>query len=235
MSISLVDVRSLGQTLCNISTAQILGHPVSAQQKRQAAAFIISRQGLPGSYAGMFALTDEDRAIGRFPLATGEKPDTRASMAHIAGEEACRALLTLGVQSQAITNALNHATHNFLDYLSQYQIEKPDDGYFCCGKCSVAMWRNLAAGGLRISGISTRKRLVNGLEHLKSCRQDNGRWRAFPFFYTLLALTELPRNIAREELAYIAPVCKRLLKRSAKADTTDQVRRVIMSRALAAA
>lgn len=233
MTTTLVDAASLGRTLVNINVAQILNQPMRAAQRREAAAFVASRQGLTGSYRGMFGLTDADRAAGRLPLVTGEMPDTGASMSHIAGEECCRALLTLGVKSAAVTRALDTATANFLGYLQEKQTERFTDGYYCCGKCSVALWRHVIAGGMRFSPRTRQLHLVNGLKRLKACRLDNGRWRAFPFFYTLLALTELPPKLARDELAFAAPVCEHLLERSPRGDTTDRVRREIMSRVMA--
>lgn len=232
MKSTLVDSASLARTLYNINSMQILDQPIHAQQKRSAAAFIVSRLNQPGSYGGLFALTDQDRAAGRMLLATGETLSTRASMAHIAGEEACRVLLTLGVESGRIRRALSQATQSFLDFLLIHQAEKPDAGSYCCGTCTVSMWRHISAGGLKISGISTTRRLANGLKRLKACRQDNGRWRAFPFYYTLLALTEMPVGIAREELAFAAPACQRLIGRKAPQSETGPVRRHILERVL---
>jgi len=187
---------------------------------------------LPGSYAGMFALTDQDCSAGKVILATGETLTTRASRAHICGEESCRALLTLGVKTPAVRHALKAATENFVEFLAGRQTEKPTDGYYCCGKCSVSMWRNVMAGGMNLSETMARQHLQNGVARLKTCRQKDGRWRVFPFYYTLLALTEMPGKIAHAELAHAAPACQRALKRKPQNDLTDQVRRAIMIRVI---
>ena len=67
---------------------------------------------------------------------------------------------------------------------------------YCCGKCTVGLWRSILAGGLDRQDL----RLRLGLSKLRSMRDGQGGWRAFPFWYTVLALTEMDRAEARGEL-----------------------------------
>jgi hypothetical protein len=102
-------------------------------------------------------------------------------------------------------------------------------GRFCCGKCSVGMWRNLLAGGLDRREERLRKGV--GLE-LRAHRSGQGKWRVFPFWYSVLALSEMDLPEARAELQYVAPVLERLSKRARPASVYGQRRHELALRAL---
>jgi hypothetical protein len=70
------------------------------------------------------------------------------------------------------------------------------------------------------------------MEHLKEHRDGRGRWGRFPFYYTLLALTEIPGGPATAEMRYAAPGLERMLKRSGRADGFDRRRRAVAERIL---
>lgn len=70
------------------------------------------------------------------------------------------------------------------------------------------MWRHLAAGGL----TNAEARLTEGLRTLKRRRDDSGKWRSFPFYYTLLALCDIDSPLAVEEMKHAAGVCERYLQ-----------------------
>lgn len=67
---------------------------------------------------------------------------------------------------------------------------------------------------------------------LAASRADNGRWGRFPFFYTLLALTEIDIPTARLELRWAAPAVERSLKALRRAGHYTQRRRAVLKRAL---
>jgi len=71
------------------------------------------------------------------------------------------------------------------------------------------------------------------MQHLREHRDDRGRWRRFPFYYTLLALTEIPGGPATAEMRYAAPGLERMLKRPGRADGFDLRRRAVAERVLA--
>jgi hypothetical protein len=80
--------------------------------------------------------------------------------------------------------------------------------------CSVALWRHLLASG----EAQDTPRLQNGLAALRRYRDGAGRWKRFPFYYTLLALSETDLPAVRAEVAYAMPVIDRAMRRLAKAD-----------------
>jgi hypothetical protein len=90
----IVKPESLSAALDALNEALFYGRRLTNGEKEEAARWIASRQGLPGSYSGMIAPTERDFRDGA-KMFTGEGIKTRAGCAHILGEEACRALILL--------------------------------------------------------------------------------------------------------------------------------------------
>jgi hypothetical protein len=227
--VSIVNPNSLADTLDALDEAFFFGTPITSQDKEQAARWIASRQGLPGSYANMFAPTDAERGNG-FAMFTGDKISTRAGSTHIMGEEACRALILLDSPDPTVKQALANATDGMMGRLvtADGDIRQRYLGTYCCGTCSCAYWRHLSVGGL----FEQEERLMAGLDELRNHRQDSGRWRKFPFYYALLALTEMPLPEAKLEIEHAAPACERVLKASPKPGKYDVRRRALAEKAL---
>jgi hypothetical protein len=225
--VRLVHPNSLAATVDAVEEAFFFGRPLSAAQRKQAALWIAGRQGLPGSYAGMFAPGRRDwNGIAVF---TGETIATRAGTSHILGEEACRALIQLGSTQASARNSLAIATQGMLNRLQPSGVSsKSVCGMYCCGICSVAFWRHLIVGGLSES----QRRLAAGMKELKVHRDGRGRWRRFPFWYTLLALSELDLPGARAEMRYAAPGCERYLRHVPRNGKYTQRRRLVAERIL---
>ena len=76
----LLHTRSLSGTLDAVNEALFFGKRIPKDESRRVAGWIAARQGLPGSYAGMFAPTSQDYAHG-IRLFTGERISTRAATA----------------------------------------------------------------------------------------------------------------------------------------------------------
>jgi bacterioferritin-associated ferredoxin len=110
-------------------------------------------------------------------------------------------MLLFNVKDTAVRSAIEKA-----NALMIARINKPDAGGYCCGKCSVAMWRTLLAGGFD----NQQNRLANGLKSLKKYRDGKGRWGHYPFYYALLALSEMDSREAIAEMRYAAPVLQRM-------------------------
>jgi hypothetical protein len=221
----LINHNSLALTLDAVNEAFFLKRPLSKSTRVQAAKWIASRQGMPGSYANMFAPTRNDFQNG-LVLFTGEKISSRAGLSHILGQESSRALILLGVKSADIKMALERATTGFMDQMKQYIIT--NKGTYCCATCSCALWRHLSAGGLEM-GESI---LAAGIRTLRSFRDGKGRWKRFPFYYTLLTLDEIELPAARREMQYAASACERLLRREEKKDRISQRRYILAERIL---
>jgi hypothetical protein len=199
----LIHRTSLAETIDALNAAQFDGHAIPAAERAQAARWIAGRQGVAGAYAGTFAGFPSERSVVLF---TGERI-TSASARHILGEEASRALRLLRVRDLEVTRALERADEGLRRCLAR-AAENPantNPGLYCCGKCSVGLWRNLLSGGLD----RQQERLRRGASHLRSMRDGKHRWRKFPFWYTVLALSEMDSAEARMELTYAAPALER--------------------------
>ena len=218
---------SLSQTVDAVCEAEFERRQVPALTRRRVARWIVAQQDKRGAYADTFAGSAEEREAG-IHVFTGERM-TSASARHILGEEACRALRWLDVDTQAVRNALQRANDGLLDALAREERRAPDrgPGIFCCGKCSVAMWRNVLSGGLD----RREERLQAGVAALRNHRVGAGRWSVFPFWYTVLALAEMDTRSARDELAYAEAPLRRALQRRAST-LYGQRRRSVAERAL---
>jgi hypothetical protein len=233
--VELINRQSLAETLDAIDEALFFGRPLPKPQRAEAARWIASRQGLPGSYCGMFAPTARDFRKG-IRLFTGERFATRAGSAHVLGEEACRALILLGAPGKEVRRALAAAGAGIAARLAgseqrEASAGRPFLGKYCCGKCSVALWRHLAAGGLK--AVRPRSWLAAGVKGLKASRDGRGRWKGYPFHYTLLALSEMPLPAAAAEMRYAAPALERALRRAARDGKYARRRRALAERILA--
>jgi hypothetical protein len=223
-----VNVESLAETLDAVNDALFWQQRLTEANRKELAGWIAGRRGTPGSYAAMFAPMDEDLRNG-IRVYTGEPVRSGAGICHILGEEACRALILLDVEDTTIKGALEQATAGMLKRLRQTEDSGNVHGMYCCGTCSVAYWRNVVVGGLD----RNEERLTAGMAALRAHRTDDGRWRRFPFYYTLLALSEMNLRPALNEMRYAAPLLERYVKRRAQDNRFSERRRVISERILA--
>ena len=215
----LINRTSLSQTIDNVNAALFDGRALAATERKQLARWIAARQGLPGAYGGTFAGFPAERSNG-IVLFTGERIAS-ASARHILGEEASRALRLLRLRDRNTTTALEAADDGLTKCLARAAAKpgKNNPGLYCCGKCSVGLWRNLVAGGLS----RREERLRRGAAHLRSVRDGEHGWRKFPFWYTVLALSEMDLAEAKAELKYVAPALERTAR--SKAATAVYARR----------
>lgn len=233
---SAMELTSLAAAVDEIDSARFVGAPIEAARRAELAAWIAAQQGQRGSYAGLPAPTAAD-ATCPLRLFTGEAVRSGAGRAHILGEEACRALILLHDQTVTVQDALDRASTGMLARLAaarqrEIQAGREWRGEYCCGTCSCALWRHLAVGGLQPA--QPEEWLAAGVRSVRAHRVGNGRWRRFPTFYTLLALSEMPAELALEELRYAAPVCERLAQRPvAAADRFASRRHALAERVLA--
>ncbi|RPI18951.1 MAG: hypothetical protein EHM58_03585 [Ignavibacteriae bacterium] len=226
---NIINPQSLSITLDNINEIYFYGKKISSSDKEKAAKWIASRQGLHGSYWGMFAPTDFDYKNGHI-LFTGEKITSGAGISHFSGEEACRALALLNGKHKSITEALDKAQAGLSTAIKTARergVNTPD-GYYCCAKCSVSYWRNLSAQ----CNADANKLLMNGMKILNKMRDGKGKWKRFPFYYTLFALQEIDLKPAREEMKYAAPVLEKYLQRAPSDDKYNERKRMLAEKVL---
>lgn len=230
----LIHPDSLGETLDSINRALFDRRALSMGERSDAALWLTDRQGLPGAYAGMFAPTEYDYAFGTKTF-TGEAVRSAAATGHILGEEACAALYRLGVDTPAIQTALNRARQGIFKRIEQSEAQGQMAGVYCCGTCTVALWRHLSASGEEEDA----RRMEHGLAELRHNRDGEGRWRRFPFYYTLLALAEIDHPAVEGEIQYAMRVIERAQRRLQKLaeqkqapSEQDRRRRVVLERIL---
>jgi hypothetical protein len=206
MMTEIINEYSLSATLDNLNQIFFDKGKLSVPQKTEITKWISGRQGLKGSYWNMFAPTEADyRGIRLF---TGEPLTSGASIGHILGEEASRALYLLG-QDRRTNDRLRNAQSGLNEAVKRsHERGFYSEGYYCCGKCTVAYWRNLSAE----NADKNEKLLRAGVKVLKSLRDGKGKWRRFPFYYTLYSLLGIKLPEAREELRYASGVCERVLR-----------------------
>ena len=196
---------SLSETVDAVAALEWDGGSLPAAERLRVARWIAARQGLPGAYADTFGGFPRELEKG-IVVFTGERI-TSASARHILGEEAGRALRWLGVADTAVREALDRAGEGLMQCLERAGNTNP--GTYCCGKCTVGLWRNLEAGNLDRG----EERLRKGMAELGRRRKGDGEWQAFPFWYTVLALTGVELPGARRELEYAAPKLETATKR----------------------
>lgn len=225
---TLLNPESLSETINLVNDALLAGIPIMESEKIAVSKWIASRQGAPNSYAGMPAPTSEElsKPIKRY---TGEVITSKASLTHILGEEACRVLLLLGVKEKSVTTALSRATEGMLAAIERQKAQNPDRaGTYCCGGCTPAYWRHLAAGGLN----RQEQEIEAGLRVLKAHRTVDGTWRRFPVAWTIAALVDIGKP-AREELLYVAKTLETYCKVNETNDIYRLRRKRIAERACA--
>jgi hypothetical protein len=159
---------------------------------------------------------------------TGERLISRVRTRHVLGEEACRLLVLLNVPDLEVQDALSRATAAMIEWLRGFESEGHAAGLFCCGTCSVAYWRHVAAGGLD----RNEERLSAAVRDLKASRTGDSHWGRFPFYYTLLALSEMGTRGALEEMRYAGPVLERYVRTSSGKDGYSQRKRVLARKIL---
>lgn len=219
---------SLSSTVDNLNNSLFWDRKLSEEEIMPAIRWLVDRQGLPGSYRGLYAPFPTEFLTG-IRLFTGERVKTKAATSHILGEEVSQILLKLNPTDEKVRSVMTRANNYFLEFL--HNDLDPTAGIFCCGTCSVALWRHLAAGGLD----NPEERITNGLIELKRFRTPDGKYRRFPFFYTLLALSEIDLALAKEEITYLAPKLQSCLDRRVCPKTADRYserKREIMIRLL---
>ena len=180
---SIVNTKSLAQTLDAIQELEFQGKKLTGAVRDEAEAWLTERHWARGAYRKLYAPTELDYQQP-LKLFTGEAITSSAGKAHILGEEAARALIMLDPVSAKAKQAVAETT-DILRELAQN--EDNPNGIYCCGKCSVSLWRHLLAAKLP----NSEDIFNSGLTHLRSLRDGEGRWHRFTYYYTLYALLDI--------------------------------------------
>ena len=206
---NLIDKNSLFRTIDNVSEAIFFNLEMNSEEKGEIADFIVNQQGKPYTYANTFAPTENDMKQD-LVLFTGERIRSGAGKCHMIGEESCRVLRKMNLDSEKINWALQKADKGLKEQIfGSYHNQKYEFGMYCCKSCSCSLWNNLSSGGLD----NDIEMLKAGLQYLSQHRDNNGRWNGFPFYYTLFVLNGMDWELSSEELTYAAGSIERRLKR----------------------
>ena len=194
---------SLSVTLDRINERHFLGESFARTEAERAMDWLSGQFGTGPAYAGTFGITDQDSRSKLYTY-TGERLQS-ASLRHIHAEETCRSIILLNrlVKRDRLPE-LEAATSRLLYCFEKAHAKGKPRGTFCCGPCTVSVWRHMAVGGLG----DYARHLDEGIGVLMSHENGAGMWRRFPFFYTLLALSEVDTPNARRAVAYALPECE---------------------------
>jgi hypothetical protein len=231
-------VLTVSDAIAETDAAWLFGRPLPASRRRVLGLFLGQQQGLPGCYHTLFAPVGDELAAG-YRVPTGERIPAGGGARHVLGEEALRALVLIGRaepvgnQHALCAETVARAAAGMDELLTRHEARPSGSGrgMYCCRRCSVALWRVLAVGGLP----AAEERLACGLRTLNSRRDGTGAWRGFPFYYTLSALLDAEIGEAAAELAYARPLVERRLAsgRHDDEDPFSRRRQRVLERVLA--
>jgi hypothetical protein len=173
---------------------------ITNSQREEIVALILSRQCQSGVNAGFFLPFIAESEV-KLNLFSGEQLKTDLARNHMPMIEAVRILKLLTQQDQVVTRAIQ---------LANQHMEKMCYSFFCAkGECkalTIAYLRYLSLDGTGDSASQINTHLASLAGH----RDGKGRWDGFPFFYTLLTLSEIADPLAAQELQYASLACKKL-------------------------
>jgi hypothetical protein len=193
---------SVVATLRSLEEARLKGAPAGRRDIREALDWIARRYGIEGGERGLFAPTEADRGDPT-PLFTGEPWWGGSHTGYVVGFESARALvLWERTDDWPVAEA-------FAGIRDKWRTGAPRIGYYCCPGCTVARWRSLCAG----QPTGWQDVIVAGLRRLADTPlRDDGTWggrsRGYPFYYTLLALSELPFEDVEAERRRVQPAAE---------------------------
>lgn len=163
---SLLNKSSLYKTVDNVNEALFYGKTISKKEAKEIIRWISGRLDTEYSYNHSYGLTKYDMNHPAYTF-TGEKIEC-ASKRHIMAEESCRVMHKLSEITGEKIPSLENTTKVFTKMLDEYRSYGKPEGTFCCGPCTIGLWRHINAGGLR----KHRASLPDGLFALHSSRDE---------------------------------------------------------------
>jgi hypothetical protein len=211
---------SLQETLWRLEEVRQGFRRESAENVQEALKWVLARQGLQGSYLNLFTPTELDLTQG-LQLITGERKKTKAATRHILGEEALRTLSVWNLAGEPAARKALKGLNLILDRGGK-------SGSYCCYTCTMAFLRTLAE--VKPKGWDVI--LEKGLNRIRLARTPYGRWHGFPFYYTLLTLSEMNTPSAQAELKHAGKTAEKLLKKYSDEARVSRFRRLGLEAAL---
>ena len=212
---------SLAATLDATDEALFFQKTIPVSVRKDVSDLLISRQIQSGSNAGCFIpFTAEAATESR--LFSGERLNTAFASRHIQLIEAARLLKLLGMDDKATAKSIALAENHM--------------NAMCYSKfCSKGECKSITVAYLRYLPTSDQKdspaHINSLLTQLAAHRDEKGKWRGFPFFYTVLVLSEIDDPLAINEREYAAPVFQKPPGALLSTDPISRRRQAILARA----
>jgi hypothetical protein len=191
---------SLSETIDFAAEALFYQKSILPPLRDELTTLILSRQVQSGSNAGYFIpFASGLRSQSR--LFTGETMHTEFASRNLLLIESVKLLTLLALDDPAVNRSIR---------ISDQRMHTQCYSQFCskgeCKALTIAYMRNLAVSSSDEAYVC----LDQFLTQLIGYRDGKGKWYGFPFFYTLLMLSETDRPLAAEELEYATPTFERL-------------------------
>jgi hypothetical protein len=216
---------SLAETLWRLEEVRRGFRPKVNAQVDEALSWVLSRQGLEGAYRNLFAPTEKD--LKGVKLLTGESIYS-AALRHILGEEALRTVIVWKLGSSSAAKKAKESFNCLFEKVGEPPAKAT--GFYCCYKCTPAFLGTLAL----VKPDGWEATLKRGVKNIRKKRTSDGKWRSFPFYYTLLTLSEIDAPSAKAELRHASTIAKKLLSRCQKRDRTSFFRKIGLEATLTA-
>ena len=217
---NIFDDGSLYKTVTNAARELFFGGSFSDAEKAKLANWILDHQNRCKGF--MFYPSEQDRE-GGIQFFSGEKPRAKFLVDNLVELETLRVLALIQPGELKVRSIFQEANRRIypLCFANGCIVGE-------CAHASIAFRRYLLVQDQIASGEKNRQTL----QAMKLRRSDEGKWRGFPFYFTLLWLTELPGSMGGDELDYAREYCERLSRRMKDEEPLDEVRRKILQRAL---
>ena len=223
MGVMMTDTRSLTASFERIFRRFVKGSErPSKREMADAVAWLLSRQVTAGRRQGMFQPLPAD-LLNSAQLPTGERLKTKLAAWNVFSHEAVRALQMLAPSQEPVRAATTRAFQIF----SRQCYAQQHCAIGECAHSAISYMRLLAAS----DGSSHMTWVDEQLKLLRAHRLSTGRWRRFPFYFTLLALLEVRSPAANAELKHARPACERAVRRASNGALTT-LRQSLLHRVL---
>ena len=202
--------KTLYRTVMNATTHLFFGEPLTPAELDELTTWILAHQNRRRGF--VFCPTAAERQQG-IRLFSGEKPQTMLATDNAVEMETLRLLALLQPEAPEVRLLFEMAERRLSDVCYGRVCSKGE-----CAHASISVLRyHTARGAGNSAGM-----IVRGLDALRQDRTGKGHWHTFPFYYTLLWLTELHDGAvenglgesAHTELSYARGRCERLLPRT---------------------
>jgi hypothetical protein len=208
----------LVKTIDAVGARLASGESILPAECERVVEWLLGRQVASGRDGGMFVPSPGEYEAG-VRLFTGERLRTRVATRNVLTLEAARILSALASERADVRKALSRTSVAM--------------GHACfaashcvigeCAHSSIAYMRGAASD----RGGDHRKWIEDHLRVIRAHRDGKGRWKRFPFYYSLLALLEVGTPSANAELEYARPACRRVTGRAPSDDYASRRRRIL--------